>query len=157
RALRARAIARHIPRPVPQYGSLARQPYPFRSFRRPIVFSLAPLRIPRVDFVSVGDRETRWAHPLEALVEFVARRVARFGRGQRASGEAAVNRQRPSAGTCRWPARNVIVRQNKMTFRVDRGLNLEIPGPGHLRRGNRDVLARDESQVILGTGVRTRI
>src|SRR5438105_13767811 len=63
-------------RSVSGAGSLTRQPYPFRSFRRPIVFSLAPLRIPRVDFVSVGDRETRWAHPLEALVEFVARRVA---------------------------------------------------------------------------------
>src|SRR5439155_6919744 len=134
-----------------------RQPYPFRSFRRPIVFSLAPFRIPRVDFVSIGDRETRGAHPLEALVEFVARRVARFGRRERAGGEASVNRQRPSAGTGRWPARNRIVGHNEPAFRVDRGLNLEIPGPGHLRWGNLDVLARDEPEVILGTGVRTRI
>src|SRR5437660_6880225 len=144
-------------RSVSGAGSLTRQPYPFRSFRRPIVFSLAPLRIPRVDFVAVGDRETRWAHPLEALVEFVARRVARFGRRERAGGEAAVNRQRPSAGTARWPAGKRSVGHNEPAFRVDRALNLEIPAAGHVRRGNLDVLARDESPVILGTGVRMRI
>src|SRR5207253_3028665 len=89
---RRKPDSRQIPvqparRSVSGAGSLTRQPYSFRSFRRPIVFNLVPLWIPRVDFVSVGDRETRGAHPLEALIEVVARRVARFGRRERAGGE----------------------------------------------------------------------
>ena len=68
-----------------------------------------------------------------------------------------MNRQRCRTGTGRWLARSGIVGHNEAAFRVDRGLNLEIPGPGHIRRGNLGVLLEISPKVVFGTSVRTRI